>query len=112
MKEEQQRQWEEEAQKVEEAERVRREAEAEKAQRDMEAEEAPKMAEAEEAQRKAKEAEVAQKVTKKNKKAEASAAWWKQLELLLQCKVAARIAQEEEAWRASESKVAPCGITG
>ena len=55
---------------------------------------------------------MAQKDTKKNKKAEALVAWWKQLELLLQCKVAARIAQEEEAWRASESKAAPCGITG
>ena len=40
MKEEQQRQWEEEVQQVEEAERARREAEAEKACRDVEAEEA------------------------------------------------------------------------
>ena len=40
MKEEQQRQWEEEVQKVEEAERLQREAEAEKAQKTVEAEEA------------------------------------------------------------------------
>ena len=40
VKEEQQRQWEEEVQQVEEAEKARREAEAEKAQRDVEAKEA------------------------------------------------------------------------
>ena len=35
------------------------------------------------------------------KKAEASVVQQKQLELLLQCKVTAQIAREEEAWRAS-----------
>ena len=54
-----------------EAERVHKEAEAEKAWRDVEA------------------AEEAWKDAKKAKKAKASAAWWKQLELLSQRKVAA-----------------------
>ena len=39
----------------------------------------------------------------KKKKVEVLAAWCKQLELLLQCKVAARIGWEEDAWRASEA---------
>ena len=70
VKEERQRQWEEEAQKAEEAKRVRREAEAKKAQRDVEAKEAQRTAEAEEAQQKAKEEEVAWKEAEKNKKAD------------------------------------------
>ena len=39
---------------------------------------------------------------------------WKQLELLVQRKVAARIAQEEEAWRALEADegAMPSGIMG
>ena len=58
------------------------------------------------------EAEVAQMDTKKNKKAKASAAQRKQLELILQCKVTVWIAQEEEAWRVSESKAAQSGMMG
>ena len=77
--------------------------EAEKSQRDAEAKEAQKTVEAEEAQRKAKEEEAAWKEDEKNKKAEALAAWCKQLELLLQCKVAAHIAWEEDAWRVLEA---------
>ena len=41
-----------------------------------------------------------------------SAAWRKQLELLLQYKAAVQIAWEMEAQRALESKVVPSGITG
>ena len=123
MKEECQRQQEEEARKAAEAKHVCKEVEAEKAQRDAEveeahkvaeveeekqqrdteAEEAQKMAEAEEAQQKAEAVEEAWKDAEKAKKAEASAAWRKQLELLSQRKVAARIAQEEEVQRASEA---------
>ena len=102
-KEERQRQREEESQRAEEAERAHREVEAEKAWRDAEAEEAQKMAEVEEAQRRAEAAELAQKDAEKSKKAEALVARWKQLELLSQCKVAAHIAWEEEARRASEA---------
>ena len=48
------------------------------------------------------------------KKAEASVSQQKQLELLLQRKVAAWIAREEEAWRASEAGegVTLSGIVG
>ena len=56
--------------------------------------------------------QVAQKDAEKNKKAKASVAQQKQLELLSQHKVATQIAQEEEAQRVSESKAAPSGITG
>ena len=55
---------------------------------------------------------MARKDAEKNKKPEASVAWWKQLELLLQRKVAVHIAQEEEVWRVSESKVVLSGIAG
>ena len=108
-KEERQWQWEEEVCQVEEAERAWREA-----QRDAEAEEAQRMVEVEEAWRKAKEEEEAWKEAKKNKKAEASVAWQKQLELLSQYKVAACIAWEEDAWRASEAgeEVMPSRIMG
>ena len=102
VKEEWQRQYEEEAQQAAEAKRVQREVEAEKAQRDTEAKEAQRTAEAEESQRRAKDKERAQKEAKKQKKVEASAAQCKQLELLSQHKVAACIAQEEDAQRALE----------
>ena len=59
--------------------------------------------EAEEAQRKAEEEEAVQKGAEKQKKAEVSVAWCKQLELLLQRKVTACIAQEEDAQRVSEA---------
>ena len=78
-------------------ERLQREAEAEKAQRDVEAKEAQRTVEVEEVQRKAEEEESARKEAKKQKKAKASLAWHKQLELLSQCKVAAWITQEEDA---------------
>ena len=59
-------------------------------------------------------AEEAQKDAEKAKKAEASAARWKQLELLLQRKVAVQITREEEAWGALEADegAAPSGIAG
>ena len=65
MKEERQRQQEEEAQEVVEAEKAQREAEDEKAHREAEAEEAQRTAEVEEAQRRAKEEERAQKEAKR-----------------------------------------------
>ena len=57
---------------------------------------------------------MARKDAEKNKKAEVSAAQQKQLELLLQSKVAVRIAQEEEARRALEASegAAMSGIMG
>ena len=72
------------------------------------------MAEVEEAQRRVEAVEEAQKDAKKAKKAEASAAWQKQLELLLQHKATVRIAWEEEAWRVSEANegATPSGIAG
>ena len=57
-------------------------------------------------------AEEAQKDAEKTKKAEVSAAQWKQLELLLQCKATVQIAWETEAQRASESEAALSGIVG
>ena len=59
-------------------------------------------------------AEEAQKDAEKAKKAEASAAQRKQLELLLQRKAAAQITQEEEAWGVSEANegAALSGIVG
>ena len=59
-------------------------------------------------------AEEAQKEAEKTKKAKASVARQKQLELLSQHKVAARITQEEEAQRVSEADegAAPSGIAG
>ena len=97
-----------------EAEKAQRDTEAEEAQKTAEAEEAQKTAEAEEAQRKAEEEEGAWKEAEKNKKAKASVAYHKQLELLSQCKVTAHIAQEEEAQRASEAsgEASQSGITG
>ena len=121
VKEEWQRQWEEEAQKAEEAkrkwreaeaEKARREAEAEKAQREAEAEKAQRDVEVEEAQRNTEEEEAARKEAKKNKKAKVSVARWKQLELLSQHKVAVHIAWAEEAQRVSEAKETPSGIMG
>ena len=132
MKEERQRQEEEEAQKTAEAKCVCKEAEAEKAWRDMEAKKARRDVEAEEAwkaaeveaekqwreveaeetQRRGEAEEIAQKDAEKKKKAEASVTQRKQLELLSQCKVAARIAWEMEAWRALESKAVLSGIAG
>ena len=83
-KEEQQRQWEEEAWRAAEAERVWREVEAEKVWRDMEAKEAWRTAEVEEAWRKAKDNKSTQKEAEKvwaevekQKKVEVSAAWRK-----------------------------------
>ena len=86
-----------------EAKKAWREAEAKEAWRMAEVEEAWRMAEVEEAQRKVEEEERAQKEAEKQKKAKALVAWHKQLELLLQRKVTARIAWEEEIWRASEA---------
>ena len=59
-------------------------------------------------------AEEARKDAEKAKKAKASAARWKQLELLSQHKVAACIAWEKEAWRALEADegAMPSGIVG
>ena len=90
------------------------EAEVERQQMDVEAEEAQKTAEAEEAQWRAEAMEEAQKDAEKAKKAEAEAAWQKQLELLSQCKVAARITREEEAQRTLEADegAVPSGIVG
>ena len=106
-KEEWQRQWEEEVQWAEEAEKAWREVEAKKAQRDAEAKEAWKTAEVEETRQKAEEEEAMWK-------AEALVAWHKQLELLLQQKVAAWITWEEEVWRALETgrEAMQSGITG
>ena len=108
-----------------EAEKAQRDAEAEEAwkaaevevekqQRDVEAKEARKTAEAEEAKRRAEAVEEARKDAETAKKAEVLAAWWKQLELLLQRKVAVHITQEEEARRASEADegATPSGIAG
>ena len=90
------------------------EAEAEKAWREMEAEEAQRIAEVEEARQKAKADEAAWKEAEKKKKAEASAVWQKQLELLSQRKVAVQITRAEEAQRASEAgeEVTLSGIMG
>ena len=57
---------------------------------------------------------MAQKEAKKNMKAEVSAAWWKQLELLSQRKVAVCIARAEEAQRVLEAseEVTPSRIAG
>ena len=59
-------------------------------------------------------AEEAQKDAEKAKKAEASVARWKQLELLLQRKVAVRITREEEVQGVLEADegAAPSGIAG
>ena len=97
-----------------EAEKAWRDVEAKKARRDVEAEEARKAAEgeAEKQWREVEAEEIAQKDAKKKKKAEASVTQRKQLELLSQCKVAARIAWEMEAWRALDSKAALSGIAG
>ena len=57
----------------------------------------------EEARQKAEEEERAQKEAKNQKKLEVSAAQCKQLQLLLQHKIAVHIAQEDDAWRVSEA---------
>ena len=110
MKEEQQRQQEEEAQKVAEAEKAQKEVEAKMAWREVEAEEACRKVKAKEAQKKAKEgkqawkeAERVQAEDEKRQKVEVLATHHKQLEQLLQCKVAARIAQEQKAQWVSEA---------
>ena len=68
--------------------------------------------EAEEAWRKAEMEEIARKDAEKKKKAKASVTQRKQLELLLQHKVAVQIAQEMEAQRALEPEAEPSGIMG
>ena len=58
---------------------------------------------------KAKEAKNAQAEEAKQKKAEASTVWRKQLEQLSQCKVAVRIAWEEETQRALKAGAVALG---
>ena len=94
MKEEQQRQQEEEAQKVAEAEKAWKEVEAKMAWREVEAEEVCRKVKAKEAWKNTKEGKQAWKEAERVQA---------ELEQLLQCKVAARITQEQKAQRVSEA---------